>query len=73
MNKLIPLSMWAKRRYEIPPSSRTLRRWTQNGNIFPRPEKHGRAYVVPENAKYIDTTSPDYLEAVASVYESSPQ
>ncbi len=63
--KLIPLSMWAQRRYDPPPSPRTLRRWAQNGNIFPRPQKHGKDYRVPENARYIDVSDPDYLEHVA--------
>jgi hypothetical protein len=74
MIKLIPLSMWAKRRYEIPPSSRTLRRWAQSGNIVPRPQKNGRAYFVPENARVIDTSNPDYLQDVAeALREPSPQ
>jgi len=72
--KLITLVEWAKRRYDRPLSSRTLRRWAQSGNIIPQTKKEGRAYYVPENARYIDTTSPDYLEEVAAaLHESSPQ
>ena len=71
--KLIPLSMWAQRRYEKPPSSRTLRRWTAAGNIIPRPKKEGRTLMVPENAIYVDFSDPDYLEEVVRVRESSPQ
>lgn len=72
--KLIPLSMWAERRYDPAPSSRTLRRWTANGNIIPRPRKEGRTLWVPETARYIDTSNPNYLEDVAeALRESSPQ
>ncbi len=62
--KLIPLSMWAERRYSPAPSPRTLRRWAQSGNIVPRPQKNGKAYWVPENARYIDTSDPDHLAMV---------
>ena len=72
--KLIPLSMWAERRYDPPPSERTLRRWRAAGNILPRPTKEGRGYRVPEHAQYIDPSDPDYLEKVAqALNESSPQ
>ena len=59
--------MWLERRYAVPPSSRTLRRWVSKGNIFPRPEKNGRAYYVPENAIYVDTSDPDHLSKIAEV------
>jgi hypothetical protein len=68
--KLIPLSMWAERKFERPPSSRTLRRWAENGNIFPPPKKYGRPYMVQENARYVDPSDPDYL---ADLHESSAQ
>ncbi len=71
--KLIPLSMWAGRRYDPPPSPRTLRRWAELGKIFPRPEKHGKGYRVPENAQYIDASDPDYLEKVAAASEQASQ
>lgn len=71
--KLIPLSTWASRILEDPPSQRTLRRWVQAGNIIPRPRKFGRTYMVPASARYIDTSNPDYLQDVAEALESSPQ
>lgn len=74
MSKLIPLSMWAARRYDPAPSSRTLRRWAANGSIFPAPKKNGRAYWVQESAQYIDTQDPNYIEEVAkALHESSAQ
>lgn len=71
--KLIPLSMWAQRRYAEPPSSRTLRRWATNGTIQPRPRKEGRQYWVQPNATVLDVTDPNYLEDFAKARESSPQ
>lgn len=70
--KLIPLSMWAKRRYEKPPSARTLRRWRAAGNIYPRPRKEGGTYYVVPDAVYVDPTDPDYLSE-AKARESSSQ
>lgn len=72
MTKLIPLSMWAARRYDPVPSPRTLRRWREKGNIFPRPTKEGQAYRVAENAQYIDPSDPNYLENVARALSESP-
>jgi hypothetical protein len=71
--KLIPLSMWAERRYTKPPSSRTLRRWAHAGNIIPRPRKEGRTLMVPENAVYVDYTDPEHERDLAELRESSPQ
>jgi hypothetical protein len=70
--KLVPLKMWAERRYEKPPSARTLRRWAHNGNIFPRPKKEGGALLVPPHAIYVDTSDPNYLENVAAALNESP-
>lgn len=72
--KLIPLSMWAARRYEKPPSTRTLRRWVAAGNILPRPRKEGRTLYVEPTARYIDTSDPNYIEEVArALNEQAPQ
>ena len=69
-NKLIPLSMWAERRYGAKvPSKRTLRRWAVSGNIQPPPKKEGRGYWVREHAEYIDFTSPDHIEDLARVLD----
>ncbi len=69
----MPLAEWAQRLSTRPPSARTLRRWVRNGNIFPRPRKLGRTYVVSPNARYIDPSDPNYLEEVAAASESTPQ
>lgn len=48
---LIPLTEWAARRYAVPPSIDTLRRWVREGQIQPAPERAGRGlYQVDENA-----------------------
>jgi hypothetical protein len=69
----MPLTEWAQMQSTKPPSPRTLRRWRQNGNIFPRPRKLGGKYVVAPHARYIDPSDPNYLEEVAAASESSPQ
>lgn len=71
MSKLVTLKEWAKRNYEDPPSTKTLLRWRASGNIVPPPEKHGRAYLVPPKARYIDPRDPDYLDKVAHIHESA--
>lgn len=50
----ITLRTWAKRKWDPPPSARTLQRWVHNANIDPPPEKVGREYYVEPDAKYID-------------------
>lgn len=53
--KLIPLNIWAARRYgDGAPSIKTLRRWVRDAKIQPQPEKNGRSYFVSENATYVD-------------------
>ena len=47
---LIPLTEWAARRYAVPPTIETLRRWVRKGQIYPAPERAGRLYQVDENA-----------------------
>jgi predicted DNA-binding transcriptional regulator AlpA len=66
----MPLIEWAQGLSTKPPSPRTLRRWRQNGNIFPRPKKLGGKYVVSPNARYIDTRDPNYIEEVAAAMRS---
>lgn len=56
MAKLLTLLQWAAEKYETPPSLRTLRRWTQQGCIYPAPELHGREYKVRPDAVYVDTS-----------------
>jgi predicted site-specific integrase-resolvase len=53
-SKLLTLQEWAKRRYDQPPSMRTLRRWVHDAKILPPPIKEGRRYLVRENATYSD-------------------
>ena len=49
----IPLEKWAESVYgEDAPSLYTLRRWARDGNISPKPEKHGRTYFVVPGASY---------------------
>jgi prophage antirepressor-like protein len=61
-NTLITLEQWGKLQYgDNIPHMNTLRRWVANGNIYPRPRKHGRAYMVHPAAVYVDPTDPQSL------------
>jgi len=63
--KLVPLDMWARARYgEHAPGVGTLRRWAREGKIFPVPKKHGRAYYVNEEARYVDYRDPDFVKVL---------
>lgn len=64
MSKLTTLERWAEARYgEHMPTVATLRRWVREAKILPVPKKHGRAYYVQEDARYIDPTDPTYARA----------
>lgn len=52
--KLIPLRQWAKDTYgDASPSIGTLRRWARDNRLAPRAEKHGRAYFVSPDTRYV--------------------
>ena len=51
---LIPLAEWASRRYAVPPTIETLRRWVREGQICPPPERAGRLYQVEETAVRVE-------------------
>lgn len=56
---MITLEEWLATAYgDSRPSILTARRWCRNGNIWPKPEKHGRAYYVRADARYIDPANP---------------
>lgn len=54
----IPLTDWAARRYAVPPTIATLRRWVREGQIHPPPERAGRLYQVDEHAVRQTTGQP---------------
>jgi predicted site-specific integrase-resolvase len=58
MSKLLTLEEWARRRYEKPPSLKTLRRWVHEAKIVPIPKKEGRSYLVKEGAEYRNWNEP---------------
>lgn len=72
MTKLLTLEEWAKR-YQPPPSIKTVRRWRASGNIIPQPTKSGRRYYVSENARYIDFSDPDYIAQAAEALSEPAQ
>ena len=59
--KLITLETWAASIYgDRAPSIYTLRKWVKEAKIVPAPQKHGRTYFVPENARYINYNDPSF-------------
>jgi hypothetical protein len=60
---LITLDQWALSRYgeANKPHPNTLRRWAREGNIYPRPRRHGKAYMVRPEAVYVDPHNPQSL------------
>lgn len=58
MTRLITLEKWASETYgQQAPSIHTLRRWAREARIHPAPTKHGRAYFVSPDAKYVSISS----------------
>lgn len=49
----LSLEEWDAETYKKPHNIRTLRAWAKAGLIQPKPQKHGREYMVAQNAKYI--------------------
>jgi hypothetical protein len=58
--KLVSLESWLRLTYGgDAPSIKTARRWARESRICPAPQKHGRTYFVPPDARYIgDPTKP---------------
>lgn len=56
--ELITLEAWVAKVYGGSLSINTARRWVREGYIFPTPEKHGRAYYLRPNARYVDPANP---------------
>lgn len=57
--RLITLEAWLAATYGSGvPSVNTARRWVREGRIWPPPEKHGRAYYLKSDARYIDPANP---------------
>ncbi len=51
--KLITLKQWAELNFDPPPSLNTVRRWARDGLLSPTPTKHGRAYYIQPDARYL--------------------
>ena len=52
--KLMRLKEWAKLKFagEDVPHPNTLRRWTNDGRIYPQPQMIGKSWYVEEGAEY---------------------
>lgn len=56
--KYITLEAWVMLTYGNAVSLKTARRWVHDGYIVPMPEKHGRAYYLRPDARYVDPANP---------------
>lgn len=56
--KFITLDVWIRMNYGDAVSLKTARRWIEKGYIRPAPEKHGRAYYLRPDARYVDPANP---------------
>ena len=66
MMKLL-LTEWAAKHYSPPPPLFTLRRWARDGEIWPAPEKVGKAWYVDESASRMAHAAPaSLLQRLAS-------
>lgn len=54
----IPVTEWARRRYDPPPPISTLRRWCRTGELGPSAEKPGKEWYVDENAERLSVLVP---------------
>ncbi|MEG0677055.1 MAG: excisionase [Comamonas sp.] len=51
---LVLLTTWAQQMYkDAAPCSNTLRKWAREALIQPAPQRHGRAYYVDPDARYV--------------------
>lgn len=71
MPKLIPITAWAERTYDPPPSIHTLRKWARDGRISPQPQLAGREYRVMEDAVYTPARTPRHRLPKITVLESN--
>lgn len=63
--RYVPLTEWSRRKFDPPPSIRTLRQWARSGRIHPSPIRLGRQYRVKEDAEYVpDNKSAEFIEHV---------
>jgi hypothetical protein len=51
---LVLLTTWAQQNYkDAVPCLNTLRKWARDALIQPAPQRHGRAYYVDPDARYV--------------------
>lgn len=65
MGQLIPIHEWASgpNGWKYPPTQTTLNKYASTGQIYPRPLKQGKRWVVDEDAKFVGIlTAPPALE-----------
>lgn len=61
------LTEWAAKHYSPPPPLFTLRRWARDGEIWPPPEKVGKAWYVDESAQRLGSSAaPNLVQQLQS-------
>ncbi len=58
----ITVEQWAAKNYSKPPSSWVLGKWRREGQIHPAPERVGREWFVPEDARRLVNTLPSLAD-----------
>ncbi len=55
MSQLIPIIEWASgpNGFKYPPKAATLYKYAATGQIYPKPKKQGKKWVVDEDAKFV--------------------
>jgi len=56
--KKITMTAWAAKMYDPIPKDSVLARWRREGQIFPAPERVGREWYVPEDARRLIGSAP---------------
>lgn len=63
----IPVTEWAKRRYDPTPPIFTLRRWCRDGELGPTAEKVGKVWFVDEKAERLSVLVPAGQDLVSRI------
>lgn len=67
MAEQLSIPAWIDRAYApddpYRPTVRTVRKWCNEGRIYPTPRKQGRAYFLHPRATYVDPSSPASIKA----------
>lgn len=73
MSRLVKLETWATSEYgDDAPDPRTLRRWAQDGHLYPPAERHGKCWYVSPQTKYTAHNGGSIIDRMKAVYGAAP-